>query len=52
LLPKLLAASLRGLFDLRDLETWKSSLTALDSFQKMSISAQGEIKEGIFKSLQ
>jgi hypothetical protein len=51
-LAKIYDASLRGLFDLGELATWKSSLIALDFVQKMSISTHGEIKEGICTSLR
>jgi hypothetical protein len=51
-LAKLSNASFRGLFDLVNLATWKSSLSALDFVHKISISAHREIKERICTSLQ
>jgi hypothetical protein len=43
-LTELYVACLRGLFDLGELTTWKSSLIVRDSVQKMFISAHREIK--------
>jgi hypothetical protein len=45
MLAKLFDAYFRGLFNLVDLATWKSSLISLDSAQNMSISTHREIKK-------